>query len=73
MKANFKGMIKVTKISAKAVDILRRSGYLVVLVQEVNYDIINYDRADVTSSGMLGRSVDSSIGNLPCPCGSCRC
>lgn len=35
MKASFKGMIKVTKISAQAVDILRRAGYLVVLVQEV--------------------------------------
>ena len=35
MKTQFKGMIRVTKISAKAVDILRRAGYLVVLVQEV--------------------------------------
>lgn len=31
----FKGMIRVTKISAQSVDLLRRAGYLIVLVQEV--------------------------------------
>lgn len=35
MKRKFKGLIRVTKISAEHVDILRRWGYLIVLVQDV--------------------------------------
>lgn len=69
MKAPFKGMIRVTKVSAKAVDILRRAGYLVVLVQEVRqYGLIDDSYISTFVWNLDSRSSSTWINDLGTAC-----